>query len=306
MAMQEHYLHGILLPSGTFISQLTDGSPATNTEELVGRAAGYPDPLFRGIRGQKPEVPFTTPAVAQILGAITGGTNNFALDLSAGNTDIGYKQGRNLGVRYDPGSSFHERLRIAKGFLTWNTISVQQEQDATIACRLLAVYDGTNTPIVQLGTGTLTGTPTAAQWYTLGPVVINGSTQDGLQEWSLESGVQINQKGDKGAPWPTYTGVRSTEPVLTLKAEGKPWGNLGLVGAAITSLSFYLRKKLGNGINVPDGSLSHIKITATNGLILPEDVSGVDDSAVSTLRIGLQASAAGSDIITITTDAAIT
>ncbi len=304
--MQEHYLHGILLPSGAFISELPDGSPATNTEELVGRASGHPDPLFRGIRGQKPEIPFTTPAVAQILDAITGGTNNFCLDLSAGNTDVGYKQGTNLGVRHDAGSSYHERLRVARGFLTWNTISAQQEQDATIACRLLAVYDGTNQPIVQLGTGSLSGTPTAIQWYTLGPVVINTISQDGLQEWSLESGVQINQKGDKGTIWPTYTGVRTTEPVLTLKAEGKPWGGLGLAGTVITSLSFYLRKKAADGFNVADGASSHIKITATNGLVLPEDASGVDDSAVSTLRIGLRAASSGSDIITINTSAAIT
>jgi len=35
-----YYLHGILLPSGALISELTDTTPAANTEELDGYASG--------------------------------------------------------------------------------------------------------------------------------------------------------------------------------------------------------------------------------------------------------------------------
>ena len=62
-----YYLHGVYLPSATFISELTDCSPNANTEDLVGFAAGHPHALFRGVRGQKPDASFTSHAVGQVL-----------------------------------------------------------------------------------------------------------------------------------------------------------------------------------------------------------------------------------------------
>lgn len=304
--MQEYFPHGILLPNATFISELTDTTPATNSEELVGYAAGHVHPLFRGIRNQQPDLSFDCPAVGQVLAAIIAGGNRYCLDLSAGNTDIGYRQGQNLGMRYGPGESYHEILRMTRGFMFWNTIGAQQDQEASIGSRIIATYDGTNAPVAQVGTGALSGTPAAVQWYTLGPVQVNGVAVAGLQEWSLESGDDVSQKGDQGAVWRTYASVRQLNQVLTLKAEGKPWGNYGLTGAAITSLTWYLRAKAVDGANAADGTPSHIKFVATNGLVMPEDVSGGEDSAVSSLRIGLRAANGSSDVLAITVGSAIT
>lgn len=306
MAMTEYYPHGILLPDATLITELTDTTPATNTEEFVGRSAGHVHPLFRGIREQKPDLSFSCGAVGQVLAAIIAGGNNYCLDLSAGNTELGYRQAQNLGIRYAVGASYHEILRMTKGFLFWETINAQQGQEANIASRLIAVYDGTNAPVAQLGTGILSGTPAAVQWYTLGPVLINTVTQEGLQEWSLESGSELSQKGDKGAVWDTYAAIQSLDQVLTIKAEGKPWGGLGLAGTVLSSLTWYLRARDEDGGNVADGEPSHIKFVATNGLVMPEDASGGEDSAVSSLRIGLRAADGNSDVLAITVGSAIT
>lgn len=302
----EFYLYGILLPSGALLSEVTDTNTAANTEELVGYAAGHAHPLFRGVRGQKPDCTFTHSAVGQVLAAIVAGGNNYCLDLSAGNTDIEYRQGQNLGIRFATTTSAHERLRMARGFLYWNSVGAAHQQDADIQCRLLGVYDGDNAPLVQVGTGTLTGTSAATQFYTMGPVKINGSWLGNELEWRLSSGVEPRELGCGGEIYDRYAGVRQTNPVLSITCTSKPWGGLDLTGTAITSLDFYLRAKDADNQNEADTTEAHIKITATNGLILPEATTGgMNDPASNTLRVGLRAPGSTSNVLTIDTSAAI-
>ena len=302
-----YYLHGIYLPSGALLSELTDCSPSVNTEMLTGMASGHPHPLFRGVRNQKPDASFTCHAVKQILDAVIAGGNNYALDLSAGNTDLLYKQGQHLGFRYAAASSVHARLRCAQAMLLWETISATHQQDASIACKLVAAYDGSNNPVVPAGTVALTGTPAATQFFTLGPVSINGTALHDEQSVSLASGVAVEEAGASGETWNTYTGCKNTDPVLTVTALGEPWDLRGLAGAAATSVVFYLRAKTDDGHNVADATASHIKITASKGIILPEQVSGGgNDPTTTTLRIAIRASDADTDPLTIDTAAAIT
>lgn len=301
-----YYLHGIILPSGALISEIDDLTPATNTEELVGFAAGHYQPLFRGIRGQTPDASFTVNAIGQVMAAIIAGGNNYGLSL-VGNTDMGYRQGEDRGTRLALNTSNHERLRMSKAFLVWNTIEATHQQDASIACRLIACYDGTNIPVVSVGTGSLSGTPAATQFYTLGPVTINGVAVSDVQNISLASGIEIETQGGQGDPWPTYVAIKTVDPVLSITRHDKPWADYHSSGGAITSLVAYLRAKDEDGDNVANGSASHIKITATNGLILPENTSGGgNDPAVTTLRIGLRAPNSNTDILTIDTASLIT
>jgi len=259
------------------------------------------------VRGQKPDVTFDSAALGQILAAIVAGGNNYCLDLSAGNTDLEYRRGQNVGIRYDASAAQHERLRMSKGFLYWNTIRADHQQDASISCRLVGVYDGTNAPLVQVGTGTLTGTPAATQFYTLGPVKVNGAALNNEQSISLDSGAQPEEAGGSGDVWDTYCGIKQTDDVLTVSALGKPFGNLGLTGTILSELLIYLRAKTADGHNVPDGTASHIKISATNGLVLPENVGGAaNDPATSSLRIRLRAPSGSAAPLTISTASAIT
>ena len=301
-----YYLHGILLPSGALISELTDTSPAANTEELVGYSAGHHLPLFRGIRSQTPDASFTANAVGQVIAAIVAGGNNYGLSLS-GNTDLQYRQGTDRGTRAAVAGN-NERLRMNKGFLLWNTIEASHQQDASIACRLVGVYDSAsgNNPVVQVGTGALTGTPAAVQFYTLGPVKINGSLLGNEQSWSLASGATAEEQGSGGELWNSYVGIKTVDPVVTITTLGKPWSNYPITGVVISSLELYLRAQSPDGGRVADDTASHIKITATNGLVLPESASGgANDPAISTLRIGLRAASGSADVLTINTASTI-
>ena len=302
-----YYLGGILLPSGTLISQINSGTPATNTDGLTGYASGLPYPLFRSIRAQQPDVPFTSPAVGSILTEILTSGTYYALGLSSSNTDLFYRQGQNLGFRYADGASQHERLRMTRGLLFWQTISATHRQDAEISCRIIAAYDGTNAAIQQVGTGTLSGTPAASEFYTLGPVKLGGSWLGGEQSWSLASGLQPEQVGAAGETADSFIGAKMTDDIATINFIGKPWAGYGISGSAITSIILYLRRKTADGHNVPDATASHIKITSAYGQILPESADGGgNDPATSTLRLALRAANSASVPIAITVGSAIT
>jgi len=302
-----YYLDSVLLAGSTLISELTDLSPDSGTDHLTGYAASFPHPLFRGVRGQKPGSPFSSPQIGAILAAILAGGNNWCLDLSAGNTDLGFLQGQNRGIRQARAGAVHERLRLSRGWLYWDSISASHQQDATISCRLEALYDETNAPIVQMGAGALTGTPTGVQWYTLGPVKLNGSWLTNEQSWNLGSGIQTEIGGSAGRIYATYAGINQTDPVLSVTNNGKPWSAQALAGAAISAdLEFWLRAKDQDGHNISESTASHIKFKATNGLLVPEGMSGQTNQPTSnTLRFGIRSADANSDPLEITVGAKI-
>lgn len=323
------YLHGIQ-HGATFLSELSDGTVGLNSEEMVGFGSGHPYPLFRAIRGQAPSIPFTSEGVGSVLDLIVanggGAPNVWAADLSFGNTgnntDVFYRQGQDMAIRYASGVSQHHRFRLSHGFMFWDTISAAFGQDAQISAQLVAAFDGTNVPIIPTGSTTVSGTPSAEEFYTLGKVVINGTTITGEQDWSLASGATLESVGggsDGGSDgsatlWPTYTAIKTLDPVLSLNIQGAPWGldsggsPYTYLGESISSLVWYLRKKAADGTNVPDATASHIKFTATDGLVLPQSAGGgANDPAISALRIALRApSGSNNTILTIDTTSAIT
>jgi hypothetical protein len=299
MSEQRYFLHGILTPSGALISELTDTSPQTSTELVTGYSSGHPSPLFRAIAAQKPQASFTCHAIAQVLGLFAAGGNVYSLDLSAGNTDLGYRQGQNLGERYAVASAYHERLRLSRALVVWDTIRATHQQTAEIACRLFAVYDGLNNPIVQVGTGALAGTPAAVQYYTLGPTYVNGVRLENEVDFNLTSGLQILQSGSAGEIWDRFAGIQQTDDKLTLNLHGKPWAAYGITGASIvTTVVQYLRAKQADGANVADGTPSHIRITASNGNIVPDNASGAQNNPVqNTLNLALRAADGASSVL---------
>jgi len=302
-----YYLRGILTPAGTLISQITDTTPSSNSEILTGMAAGFALPLFKGIRGQKPDITFTSTSVAAILNLIKAGGSNYCLDLSAGNVDLLYIKGKNLGIREAIGSSVHARLRVARGFLYWTTIAATHQQDATIACRLVACFDGTNNPIVPAGSVAVSGTPTADSFYTLGPVAVNGAPLYDEQGMTLNSGIEAEEAGAAGEIWASYVGVKTISPTMSVDALGQPW-RYGITGSTLSAVTAYLRNKApDSGGNVANTTATHIKFTAANGIILPDSTkAGTNDPAETTLSLELRALNSNSDVLAIDTTSAIT
>lgn len=292
---QQFYLHGVLLPGAVWIGALTDTTPAANVSFLDGFASGSAVvPSFRGGQGATPDISFTTPQIKTVLDqcGFTG------LDCSASQCDLYYRKAKLLDTREAIGASEHLMLRAKRCLLYWTGIQAQQDQPATIACRIVPTYDGTNAPLVGTGSQTIAANLLSEQHYTLGPVKLNGNWIDGVQGWNLDLGVQLNERRSDGLIYPTFVGVRQHNPVLTVTTpDADFWASPGVAGAAVTALLAYLRKKDDDATgNLTDATASHIQFSnAENpaGLATVENSSGgIDDEASLDLRIGLRISTA--------------
>lgn len=309
MADSVYYLHGIVLPSGALLGQLTDTSPAINSQLVDAYTSGFPQPLFRAIASQKFQVSFTSYAIGQLLNLIATDTNSrpWAANLSAANVDLLYKRGRDLGLRYGAADPNHVRLRVPRCMLYWDTITGPHQGDATIAANIIPTYDGTNPPIIPAGTVTLSGTPAVDERYTMGPVWLNASTSiESEQSFSVQSGAQREEAGSKGLVWDTYTAIKTLDPQAQITALGPPMAGLAAAGTAITQLDCWLRAKSQDGHNVADGSASHIKIAMPYGIMLAEGVSGGGNNpAQTTLRGSIRAPNGLSNALAFTVGTAI-
>jgi hypothetical protein len=274
-----HLLHGVNFPSGAFLAQLTDATPQANLTDVIGFAAGQPDPQFVGTRMSKFDQPFTSTQLKTVLDLCGA---QFAADLSAGNTDFYYKKAKNLGVRESPAGTLHLRLRMASGVAYWTDLSASHGQDATITGRILPLYNGSNPPMVPAGGVALAGTPIAAEWYTLGPVYINSTPIAGLQSVGLSLNLQAFELGSDGDIYSTFCGVARRQPVLNLTSlKADLWSSYGLLGAALTSWAVYFRRHDPDGGIYANNQNQHIAITGTTGKIVPNSTSGGSGDAPS-------------------------
>ena len=278
-----YYLHGILLPTGGLISELQDATPQLTTQRLLGYAAGHPEPFFLATQRQTIAIDFTTLALKQLLDYIATSSNPYAVAI-AGPLDLLYKKGKDLGFREAAASTVHYRLRVMKGLLYWRSIRATQAGNASIDGRLVITFDGTNQPVIPAGSIALSGTPVVNQYYTVGPVYLNGPALGGVQDLTITLNEKLDELASDGDIWSTYAGIGTDAPTVAVRALGEPWRSIGLAGTAISALDLYLRAKDANGGNVADGVGSHLKFAATFGRIDPENTrSGTSDPAETSL-----------------------
>lgn len=297
------YLYGVALPNGTLISELSDCTPKANIEVLTALCAGDTLPQFVGGHGAKPQVDFSSPQLKTILDAC----GLFGYDCSAGNTDLHYRSGTNLGTRAATGL----RIRCLRALLYWTQLQARHGDVANISCSIVPTFDGTNAPLIPAGATAVPAMSTLPQeYYTLGPVVINGAAVAGVSQLSLDLGAKLQIKGSDGEPYPSWCGIENHSPVLTVNTDTLgAWATMGMGGLALSSLVFYLRKKkLDNAACEPNGTAVHIKFTAANGVVyLDQNSGGADGPAAGTLKIHLRRPSVGSGhLFTVSTAAAIT
>jgi len=302
-----HVLHGIQTPT-QFYGQVESSTPSPQLQELLATAGNYTQPLFLGVRGAQPQVSFRTPQLATLLAE----AGLFGADLTAGNVDVYYRKAVNRGTLIAAATTSHTRLRIAKAMMYLRQISAGHQREAIGDATILATYDGTNAPIVPAGSLALAGTATSAEHFCLGPVSINGSAIDGIDDCTIDLQPTLRTRGDASQPYPTFNGVRSIAPVITLRGAAlEPWVNYGLNGIALSALIVYLRKvntDVGSGnMYVLDATAQHIKFTAANGIVHVPQASGGDGSDATTeVKILLRSADSSTACMTVATASAIT
>lgn len=297
------YLSQIQFQTGQAIYELEDATPSGEQDLLTGMAAGFPEPLFMGIKGAKPRVRFSTPQVGTFLGIVnTGAGAPFVAAQSGGNTDLWYQDATNLLSRTAAGTAQHQRFRMTDACVYWSRIGGRHQEDAMVEAEILPIYDGTNNPLQYAGTLALPGSPIGTERYTMGPVKVNGTMLGGVQEWQLNSGVKANEEGSEGDIWLTWAGLDTTQPVLEITGRTVDWWNSYGPGTAVTSVTAFLIKKSTTG-NYANGATQHISITGTAGIIVPDQTSGKKSS--TKLKIAFAAQSAGYTSLSAATGVAI-
>jgi len=297
--------HGLLLPTAAFVCQLENGRINSGLIPSTQYAAGHPQPLALHVHGVRPAITFATKQLATLLTA----TGVFGYDSSAGNVDFFLKKAADLGLRVADATAEHLRYRATQGLLTWSSIAVAQDGEAMAQCAYTPTYDGTNAPLVPAGSVALSGVPTAAEVYTLGPVKFGGVALAGVEGWSLELGNSLYQIAADGEPYLSFVGVQEIQPVLTIRGvNAVAQLTYGLEGSPVSvNWGVFLRRKAADGTNVANGTASHISISGGAGIIEPLDVSGNGNAAMqSEIRVRLRATAAGSNALGLTIGTTIT
>lgn len=308
----QYYLHGILL-NATWVPVVEDLSTESNIELFSKYAGAAVTPSFVGGRLAAPEAKFSTTEIKIILDECTEGDGISMKSLAANNVDLCYRLATSRASRTAIGSGSHIIVRARNSVLFWEQIQGKQGDEATITCRLIPTWDGTNTPLVGLGSQTIAANQNVSAIYTLGLVKLNGSAVDGVQGWTLDNGLDVNIKPSDGETYPRFVGLRRTEPKMTIETPDlAKWVAPGVGGTQLTAFVAYLRKLQPDLVGAyANASAVHVSLTGVDnpcGMMTVENSSGgvANDEASLSLRCDLRRSVVGTTHpLTINTAVAI-
>lgn len=302
-----YYPHGIYFTGGATITQISNHTPAHNYEDLTAFAAGQVGPQFTGSHQAAPSITIVSPQVKAVLDLFSGGDYGISADYSGGNVDLEFKKGLNLAERVANNVAEHIRCRLQENCMAvWDTIECRQGQPAEITFRLIPRFDsGVGDPLIFTNSVALSITSAFDHVFTLGPVKLNGSFLTGVESWTLENNIEERIVHSDGDPFPTYVGVDTYSPKLTLRSNNLAYmSTWGTRGTALSALSLFLRKKLASGINVADATEQHIKFTASAGTIKSRQAM-VEGIKMAEITVDLAMSATDTPAHTVDTTAAI-
>jgi len=253
------------------ICAITSVEPAHNFQDLTEVAAGQVGPQFHGTHMASPDNRFGTTQIKDILDACLAGDYNISRDMTTTNVDVEYKAGDKYGARVADATTAHLRMRMqANALLAWESLSAQQGGLAELRCRLVATFNAAtgNDPLMATSAVALSYTSALQQFYTLGPVRLNGTVMEGVQDAQLDNNIDYEECAGDGDAFLSYVGIANYAPVFTFHSRNLAYlDTYGERGTALSSWYWWLKKKIASGINVADATVEHILFSATVGTI---------------------------------------
>jgi len=213
-----HTLYGVDV-NGIFINGVKAQSLSEGVQKAMLGSDGMIDDTFITTNPGEPNMTFSTAKIATALGAI--GIDG--LSLSAGSGIVLFWQkminegGRGTG-------STHLKRAIAKGMIVPRRLVVDHgnADEARIEFEVAIISDGTNNPIIYSASQALSGTPGTSEAFTMGPFDFTPSggsrtRYGGMQNYTLEFGIQLLIRGGDGVNFPTFVTIQQRQPVLTYR-----------------------------------------------------------------------------------------
>lgn len=304
-----YFLHGLLL-NATWVPVLKSATPAMNVEFTKKRGGAAVTLSFVGAAKAAPSIPFTTTAIKTILDACSAGDGVSIASFEATNCDLCFRRADAFGSREAINAGNALIVRADTAALVWNSIEAG-EDEATIECEVHPTYDGTNLPLIGLGSQNIAAHQNVGDVFALGPCKVNGNFLDGVTRWQLAQNLELIKKFGSGNAYPTFVALKSTAPVLTVDTPDLDQWVTTHMGLQCTALIAFLRKLNPDVIGpIAEASAFNISLTATDnpcGMILPGSSSGgIDDAASVSMEVHLRRSVATTTHpLTVDTTAAI-
>ena len=137
---------------------------------------------------------------------------------------------------------------------------------------------GTVSPVVRTASQSLPALAYTREVFTLGPVKLNGTAVDGVQEVTIDFGIKEEVKAGSGALYPQLVAISEIRPRVTVRVNDESaLATLGLQGVAqgATDSLIYLRKEWGltTDREVVEAAVRFLTICTRQGLTrLPQAV----------------------------------
>lgn len=296
-----YVMHGLVSSSPSFfLSQITGARATPGVNAIKGIPSGLPGARFIYNINQTPEFSVDVPQIKTVLDNCGTGI----LDLGSGNTDYFLKHTVNRASRVADATNTHIRLRANKAVMIPQQLSASDGQPASMSVRLVNMFDGSTAPIVA-SASTLSGTPSHAENFTLGPVALNSTALNGVQSVSVDFGISTVERRGDGELYLSHLFERETLPVIRIQTLSAPWATYGINGTALTGLSLWLRK-CAETSRVADGTEEHILLSGTAGFFHVEETSGAgNEPVVTTITVHLAMPDATTRAMVVDTTAAI-
>lgn len=300
-----HFPHAIVFPGGD-ITQFTEFSPNRNFDILRQKSSGEAAPQFSGIIKAAPATAFATPQLKVLCDILTN--SGIAIGYSAASTgtvSIFYRKGANRGMREAVASTVHDKFTLANNaFAYLESIEAIAGSIASAKAMLKAVSADGQNPFVHAGGVALSGTSAVGAVFTLGPQKVNGTAINSVVRAALNVGIRAGEDMiTDGWAYSQYASIDDVEPELIIETNDISVMDNFEEPVAVTALTSYFRKLGQNAMPVADITAAHIKITATQGMAVATEGSGLIGRY--TLRITIDKPDASTFPFTINTASAV-
>lgn len=264
--------------SGILLDGVQNQSLALGLNTLQMKADGELDPQFLATMSQAPTASLTIAKIAQALAVIDH--DGLFLPSGAGaftTLELFYKLKEKPGGEFQTGA-VHKKLILNQGAIIPRTLNVPDDETATYDMDIIATADGVNDPFVLAESVALGGAGILDELFTLGPVKINGTTLEGVQNFSLDFGIEDVSFRADGDVFPKRVNIIARRPNLTITvADINQLFDLGLVGTNISAdIVVFLRALSKTTTRIADATTAHIRITIGAGRVSVDSLGGGD------------------------------
>ena len=305
-----HTLYGVNLDTVAtqlFINQISAFNIDTAIEEIIEAGDGSVDPTFAAVSKQNAKIGWTTSKIASVLAAV--GIGGLKIDTQTTplreGVEFWLQKIAEGGTRAS--GATHLKLTAKKGMVFTRQISADIEKLATMTMEAIATWDGINNPFIIADNQALEGTLGSNEGFVVGKVTINGVTLEGVQDITIDLGVQEIVASGDGEVWPTFAAIQSRRPTITVKTtDAISLNTFGLSGTKRTaSTILYLRKVDEGGSRVADATAQHISFAVNEGRISVNSIDA-NDGDLANAEIKITPTYDGTnDILVINTATAI-